>query len=430
MTIPQSAIVRMQRVLVLSTTTGYQLRSFADSAERLGIGLVLATDRCHHLDDPWRDGAIAVRFHDEPASVQAIQAAAQQRPIDGIIAVGDRPTVLAAKAAQALGLPGNPVEGAEASRSKKAMRQAFASARMHTPWFLDMPGDRDVRSASAAIPYPCIVKPLGLSGSRGVIRADTPAQFQDAVVRIRALLSRPDLRAQRTGLTGQLLIEGYIEGKEYAVEGLLTRGAFRMLALFDKPDPLEGPYFEETIYVTPSHAPEHLQQAIATEVQRATTALGLVQGPVHAECRVGPAGITMLEVAARPIGGLCSKALRFESGSGVVPLEEVLLRHALGEDVSACVRERLAAGVMMIPVPRRGIYKGVRGDGSAREVEYVEDVRMTAKTDQLLEPLPEGDSYLGFIFARGARPAEVVAALREAHGRLAFEIDPELRVIR
>jgi biotin carboxylase len=293
-----------------------------------------------------------------------------------------------------------------------------------------MPGDRDVRAASAAIPYPCIVKPLGLSGSRGVIRADTPAQFQDAVVRIRALLSRPDLGAQRTGLTGQLLIEGYIEGKEYAVEGLLTQGAFRMLALFDKPDPLEGPYFEETIYVTPSHAPEHLQQAIATEVQRATTALGLVQGPVHAECRVGPAGITMLEVAARPIGGLCSKALRFESGGGVVPLEEVLLRHALGEDVSACVRERLAAGVMMIPVPRRGIYKGVRGDGSAREVEYVEDVRMTAKTDQLLEPLPEGDSYLGFIFARGARPAEVVAALREAHGRLAFEIDPELRVIR
>jgi len=108
----------------------------------------------------------------------------------------------------------------------------------------------------------------------------------------------------------------------------------------------------------------------------------------------------------------------------------VLLRHALGEDVSACVRERLAAGVMMIPVPRRGIYKGVRGDGSAREVEYVEDVRITAKADQLLEPLPEGDCYLGFIFARGPRPVEVVAALREAHGRLAFEIDPELRVIR
>jgi hypothetical protein len=263
-----------------------------------------------------------------------------------------------------------------------------------------------------------------------VIRADTPVQFEQAVARIRALLSRPELRAERTGLTDHLLIEGYIDGREYAIEGLLTRGRFQMLALVDKPDPLEGPFFEETIYVVPSAAPGHLQQAIATEVQRATRALGLTHGPVHAECRVGPAGITMLEVAARPIGGLCSTILRFQAGGGPVSLEEVVLRHAVGEEVTHYEREPLAAGVMMIPIPRRGIYKGVEGEASARAVEHIDEIRITAKADQLLESLPEGDSYLGFIFARAERPAEVVAALRGAHGRLTFDIDPELRVIR
>jgi biotin carboxylase len=418
------------RVILFSTTTGYQLQSFGDAARRLGIELVLATDRCHHLDDPWRDGAIPVRFYDDQGSLQAIQAALRGRPVSGIVAVGDRPVVLAARTAQLLGLPGNPVPAAEATRTKLAMRQAFGLARLHTPWFVVLPAARNERDVAARTPYPCVLKPLGLSGSQGVIRADTPAEFQQAVARIRALLARPELRAERTGLTDHLLIEEYIEGREYAIEGLLTSGRFQMLALLDKPDPLEGPFFEETIYVVPSAAPEHLQQAIATEVQRATTALGLTHGPVHAECRVGPAGITMLEVASRPIGGLCAGVLRFQAQGGQISLEELVLRHATGEEVTGYQREPLAAGVMMIPIPRRGIYKGVEGEASARAVEHVGEIRITAKADQLLEPLPEGNSYLGFIFARAGGAADVVAALREAHGRLTFEIDPELRVIR
>jgi biotin carboxylase len=418
------------RVLLLSTTTGYQLRSFGDSAERLGIELVLATDRCHHIDDPWSDGAIAVRFYEPDVSLRAVTEAAREQPIAGVLAVGDRPTVLAARVAEALGLPGNPVAGAEASRSKKAMRRQFAAAGMRTPWFFELGADDDVSAAAARVTYPCVVKPLGLSGSRGVIKADTPMQFEYAVRRTRALLARPELRAQRTGLTGELLVEGYIEGREYALEGVLTRGELRVLALFDKPDPLDGPFFEETIYVTPSALSPDRQRAVADEVQRAAAALGLLHGPVHAECRVGPAGITMLEVAARPIGGLCSAVLRFESEAGLAPLEEVLLRHTIGEDVSRFAREAIAAAVMMIPIPRRGIFKGVLGDALAREVPHVEEVRITAKPDQLLEPLPEGDSYLGFIFARAPQPHDAVAALREAHRRLAFDIDPELRVIR
>lgn len=418
------------RVLLLSTTTGYQLRSFGDAAERVGIELVLATDRCHHLDDPWQDAAIPVRFYDDEGSLKGILEQAAARPIDGVIALGDRPGTLAARVAQALNLPGNPVAAADASRNKKAMRQAFAAAGMRVPWVTELPAAADPASIAHRISYPCVVKPLGLSGSRGVIKAETRAQFAYAVDRVRTLLARPQLQAQRTGLTDALLVEGYIAGREYAVEGVLTRGELRVFAIFDKPDPLDGPFFEETIYVTPPAIGAELQHAIADEVQRAAAALGLVHGPVHAECRVNAAGVFMLEIAARPIGGLCSRVLRFEAAGEVVPLEEVLLRHAAGEDVSPYVRETQAAGVMMIPIPKRGIYKGVTGEHHARSAPHVEAVQITAKADQLLEPLPEGDSYLGFIFARGAGSAEVIQGLREAHRRLTFAIDPELKVLR
>ncbi len=173
-----------------------------------------------------------------------------------------------------------------------------------------------------------------------------------------------------------------------------------------------------------------MKQAVAREVQRAVHAIGLVHGPVHAECRIGPPGITLLEVAARPIGGLCARVLRFAGGGEVLPLEELLLRHAMGEETSALVREPDAAAVMTIPIPRRGLFKGVDGEDAARQVPHIDDIRITARPDQLLEPVPEGDSYLGFIFARAAEPHAVVAALREAHRRLTFTIDPELRVIR
>jgi hypothetical protein len=239
------------------------------------------------------------------------------------------------------------------------------------------------------------------------------------------------VRAQRTGLLDELIVEGYLEGQEYAVEGLLTGGELRVLAVFDKPDPLIGPFFEETIYVTPPPIPTTLERAIAAEVQRAVSAIGLVHGPVHAECRVGPAGVVMLEVAARPIGGMCSTVLRFQTANGeMASLEEVLLRHACGEDVSGYVREEQASGVMMIPIPKRGVYKAVAGEERALGVPHINDLRITAKADQLIEPLPEGDSYLGFIFAAAPDAVSVVAALRAAHGRLAFEIQPELPVNR
>jgi biotin carboxylase len=424
-----------KRILLLSATTGYQLRAFGEAADRLGYELAFATDRCHRLDDPWQDRAIAVRFHDIPASLQAIEQTAGQNPFDGILVVGDRPVRLAAAAASALGLPGNPPHAAAASGDKRETRVRFASAGMPVPWFrtIDLTTAAPERELACAIEsddvrWPCVLKPLGLSGSRGVIRADTPSEAPAALTRIRALLARPDVRALRSSGDDAVLVEGYIEGREYALEGVLTSGTLRSLAILAKPDPLEGPYFEETIFLVPPGLGPREEQAAVVAVQHACSALGLQHGPIHAEFRMGDQGIFVLEIAARPIGGLCSRVLRF--GERRVSLEEVLLRHAAGEQPEGLTREALAAGVMMIPIPARGILKRVDGLADARAVPYVEAIHVTAKPDQLLEPLPEAGSYLGFIFARADSPGEVDTALREAHGRLRFAIQHPIPVAR
>lgn len=433
----------MPRVLLLATTTGYQTRSFGEAAERLGVDLVLATNRCDVLEDPWRDGAIPVRFHDEVGAIDAILAAHRARPIDGVLVVGDRPTMIAARVLEALGLPGHSPEAVAAARNKRRSRERLRDAGLPVPWFVSTTIDADPDEVTQSIQYPCVIKPLALSASRGVMRANDAQEFVAAFRRLRALLRSPEVRVEQDEAHEMALVEGFIPGREYAVEGLLHHGALIVLAIFDKPDPLDGPFFEETIYVTPSIAPAAIQEAIAATTERAARALGLRHGPIHAECRVNPEGVFVLEVAARPIGGLCASALQFErAGSGeagcgirapspqpLVPLEEVLLRHALGESPDDWVRERRPSGVMMIPIPRRGVFRRAEGIEEARRVPGIDDLRITAKTDQLLVPLPEGASYLGFIFAHGDSPADVERALRAAHARLDFVIDHEIPVL-
>jgi biotin carboxylase len=422
----------MPRILLLATTTGYQTRSFGDAAERLGVELVFATDRCHVLDDPWRDRAIPIRFHEEAASADAIADYARTHPIDGLLVVGDRPTVIAALAAERLGLPGNPPAAAAASRNKRLLREHLRAASLPAPWFTSVSLDSNPSAVSASLRYPCVLKPIALSGSRGVIRADDSAGFVRAFGRLRALVGAPDVRAERNRAHDTAIVEGFIPGREYAVEAILNAGTLRVLAIFDKPDPLDGPFFEETIYVTPSRAGSDVQDAIERAIVVAAGAIGLRHGAVHAECRVNDEGVFVLEVAARPIGGLCARALRFARRGAdlAISLEELLMRQALGEPVDGWAREPLAAGVMMIPIPARGIFRGASGVDAARAMPAVEDVRITAKPDQLLVPLPEGASYLGFIFARGDRPDAVERALRDAHACLRFAVDPELPVVQ
>ena len=405
-------------LVLIGATTGYQTRVFAEAAERLGFDLVLATDRCHVLEDPWGDHAIALRFEDPAGAAGAI--AAQTRAA-GIVAVGDRPAYIAALAAERMGIPYNSPASVLASRSKFLARERFRAAGLLVPEFHRIALADDPRKAAGKARYPCVLKPLGLSASRGVIRANNPQEFVAAFRRIQAILADPDIARFHDQQDQSLQVENFIEGHEFALEGILIGGRLETLALFDKPDPLDGPYFEETIYVTPSREPEPTQSAIIRTTEAAVLALGLTHGPIHAEMRVNARGVWMLEVAARPIGGLCARVLP--------GLEELILRHAAGEPVLSIDMLTPAAGVMMIPIPREGIYVQVDGLQQARAVPGIQDIVITAKEGQKLIPLPEGNSYLGFIFARGATAQEAERALRSSHARLRFEIATALPVL-
>ena len=413
----------MQRILIVAATTGYQTRLFADAARRLGMDVTLATDRCHVLEDPWGDHAVPVRFDDPYSAVETIETIAQAAPFDGILAVGDRQAFLAAILADKLGLPYNSPASVEAARNKFLTRQRFLAAGLPVPRFFRLNIAEDPVQVSEESPYPCVLKPLGLSASRGVIRADNPAEFRAAFQRIGALLARPEIQVLREEQNQYIQVESFIGGQEYALEGVLTAGRLKTLAVFEKPDPLNGPFFEETIYLTPSAIQPVIQQA----TEKAIRAVGLTHGPIHAEARYDGRDVWVLEVAARPIGGLCAKVLRFDGG---MPLEELLLRHAAGEDIAHIQREPCASGVMMIPIGRGGVYEGVEGLDSASEIAGVEEIAITAKIGQTMEPLPEGASYLGFIFARGKAPEDVERSLRNAHARLRFQIAGKLPVIR
>jgi biotin carboxylase len=332
--------------------------------------------------------------------------------------VDDQTATTAAAIAERLGLRTSPVAAVAAARNKHEMRQCLAAAGLPVPRFRRIALKDDPFLAARGVGFPCVLKPLALSASRGVIRANNVDQFIAAFRRIGALLRRDDVSV--TGdAADYLLAEEYLPGVEVALEGVLTGGRLHTLALFDKPDPLEGPFFEETIYVTPSRLPAAIQHAVADATARAAAALGLEEGPVHAELRVNEHGTWVIELAARSIGGLCSRTLRFGTG---MTLEELILRHALGWPIASYDRERQAAGVMMIPIPRAGRLHAVGGVAEAAAVPSVEEVAITAHAGQDLIPLPEGWQYLGFIFARADTPDEVEKALRAAHAHLRFDI--------
>jgi biotin carboxylase len=299
------------------------------------------------------------------------------------------------------------------------MRDRFAAAGPPGPTTRNFRLDADPVEIAAGLDYPVVVKPTCLNGSRGVIRADGPAELVAAFTRTRQLLL--DLGYDPDDEV--ILIESFIPGFEVAVEGLMTNGRLRVLALFDKPDPLDGPYFEETIYVTPSRLPARVRAQIARTTKRMALAVGVRHGPVHAELRVNDEGVWPIEVAGRSIGGMCSTVLEFGSG---MSLEELILRHALGLDLPKPGASNPAVGVMMIPIPTRGMFRGVRNQEEALAVPGVTGIEITAPTNAPIIPLPEGASYLGFIFARGSKPADVEASLRLAHDRLETVIEPML----
>jgi len=413
-----------KRLLLLVPTTTYRTEDFMEAARRLDVDLVVAAERPNVMAGEFPDHLLTVPFDDPERAAGEVAEYARRRPLDAVVPVDDETTLVGAAIAARLGLRCNPVGAVAAARNKRLMRERLAKAGVAGPAFTTVSVDEDPVAAARRMAYPCVLKPLMLSASRGVIRADDPAAFVRAFERVRAILAEPEVAGLGEG-TDQILVEAFVPGVEVALEGLLIAGALSVLALFDKPDPLDGPHFEETIYVTPSRLPGATQRAIAETTAHAALALGLEDGPIHAELRLDARAsaealrLVMLELAARSIGGLCSRTLRFGTG---LTLEDLILRRALDLPIASLEREGRAAGVMMIPIPRAGALERVEGLDAARAVPLIEDVTISAHPGEILVPLPEGHRYLGFIFARGDDPAGVERALRDAHARLTFTL--------
>ena len=399
----------MPRLLLLLPTTTYRTTAFVEAARQIGVELTVASEQPSTLEGANPAGLLTLDFQNLSRAADTVLAFAREHPLHGVVGVDDDTAILAAGIAERLKLRGNTVQAAMAARDKHQQRQLLAKAGVPIPRFMLRKLDEDSAAIASTIAYPCVLKPLCLSASRGVIRADNAKSFALAHGRLKAIVAEPG---------AGFLIEEFIPGYEVALEGLVVNRRLHVLALFDKPDPLDGPFFEETIYVTPSTVPAGLQAAIKDCADRAVRALGITDGPIHAELRYNENGPWLIELAARPIGGRCSAVLRF--GDKRISLEEIIMRHALGMPIPSLAREHVAAGVMMIPIPGAGTLQEIRGIAEAKQVPLVEDVQITAHPGERLIPFPEGSRYPGFIFARGETAALVETALREAHRRLTF----------
>jgi biotin carboxylase len=433
----------LDRIALVMHTTSYGAAGFVSACRRAGAEVVIASDRCHVLDDVWQWPAdsLVIDFGDPEGAAEVIANAARE-PATRLRAVlpvgGEQPARVAALAARRLGLPANPPEAMIAAANKLEMRTRLAAAAdrgaLRQPAFLvvaraaDPAQVADLVRAPGGVGFPCVVKPLMLSGSRGVIRADDPTTLRAALTRLARLLGDPAVRHIDPQAADRILIESFVPGREFAVEALLTRGELDVLAIFDKPDPLDGPTFEETIYLTPSRLPPEDQLRLVRATAAATGALGLETGAVHAELRLDRGDPVVIEVAARPIGGLCARALRF---AGDLSLEDVVVRHARG-DARRAARDERPSGVMMIPIPTRqpAVLRGVSGIEGARAVPAIDDIVISARPGETVVPLPDGASYLGFIFASAETPGAVEAALRLSCARISFDLAPLVPVTR
>lgn len=411
----------MKRILLILPSSTYRSHDFMVAAQRVNVEVVVASDHRQALASLVPDTTLNLNFRDLDSIRKRVLEFAAKKPFAAILGVDDTSAYIAAVAADALGIIHNPLSAVAAARNKFLMRQKIAAAGLPAPNFRLFSLKKKAARLAEKISYPCVLKPTFLSASRGVTRVNTPVEFVAAFEDIRRLLSNPEVKARAYDAEAdQVLAEDYIPGVEVAVEGILLDGELKTLAIFDKPDPLEGPHFVETIYVTPSRLPGYVLREISHAAAQAARALGLKSGPIHAEVRINEDNAYVVEIAARSIGGWCSRVLKFQEG---VTLEELILRQAVGEDVRHYQRESTAAGVMMVPVPRAGILKEIRGIEAARKQDGVVDVFITIPTNQHVLPMPQGGKYLGFIFARGEAPEEAEEALRNAYHQLEINVE-------
>lgn len=408
----------MPRLLLLLPTRTYRAEAFLAAARNLHVAVTIGGE--WRPDEPTNSSVklLPLDVRDPQAALPLAVAFARQHPLDAVIGVDDVTAVTAAAIAQAIGLPHNSLASVTAARNKRQMRELLSEQGLPVPHHTVFPLDGDPKEFAKQVDYPCVLKPLMLSASCGVIRANDEEEFKHAFSRVGALLTNMGL-VERDEQARWILVEDFVPGIEVALDGLLTQGTLQPLAMFDKPDPLNGPFFEETIYTTPSRLSSDIQQNVIAYATRTAQALGLREGPVHGEFRVNEHGVWVIEMAARAIGGRCSSTLNFASG---MSLEELILRHALRMPLPPLSRQEQATGVMMLPIPYGGRLSEVRGQAEARAVPGIEELTITAEPGDELVPLPEGTRYLGFLLARGKTPEEVEESLRDAHHRLTVVI--------
>jgi len=401
------------RVLLILPTSSYRVSDFLEAAEGLGVEVAVASEE--DLPLTGLDRFLRVDLDKPQEAAEAVVALALTTPVDAVIPVDDRGVVVAALAAEQLGLPHNPPWAAAATRNKVSMRRALEKAEVPQPTFRVLGPTDNPAALAEEIGFPLVVKPLSLSGSRGVIRVDDVSEVDSVAERVRQI----NAVACRNP-SEPLLLEAFVPGPEVAVEGMLTKGHLEVLAIFDKPQPLEGPYFEETIYVTPTRLHPEVVEEVVRITAAATVGLGLTEGPIHAELRITDGRPRVIEVAARSIGGICGRTLKF--GLLGTSLETLILRHALGRPGHHPGVDRGATGVMMLPIPGPGVLRSVAGIDQALAVAGIRSIEITSPPGTFLRPVPDADRYLGFMFASAENPEAVTSVLLEAHRHLRVDI--------
>ena len=388
----------MPRAVVVLPSTTYRASDFVEAAQSLGVDLVVAAEQPPPFE--MGDRYVQIDCSDPHSAADQLTALGDDVPLDGVIAADDSGVLVAALAGTALGLRSNSPQAAAATRDKSLMRRTLAAEEVPQPDFELLDGERP---PDIDISYPVVVKPVDRSASQGVIRVDRPDALAVAVDRVRKIVG--DEQAP-------VLVETYVDGPEIAIEGLLNDGDLTALAIFDKPDTSDGPFFPETIFVTPSRLPDLAQTEARRVAQAATRSLGLSQGPVHIELRIQDGRPKVIEIAARSVGGLCSRSLNF--GLMGTSLETLILRNAIGMEKPELRREFHASGVLMIPITRSGLLAEVIGLDQVREIEAVTGLDLTIRLGSEILAPPDGDRYLGFVYANAVSPETVESALRRA----------------
>ena len=403
-------------ILFIAPPQSYRIAPYLKAAKELDCDLTIASMGEYSLVSPIAEG-IHIDFADHEAALARLKEHHQQHPFNAVIGGDDLAVELASRLANELGLAHNSPQASLLTRRKDLARAHLQQAGVAVPAHSLIDLTRPLAIQLEQLHYPCVLKPLAMSMSRGVIRVDNTEQAQQACARIESIIQEALVEEEQQ----KILAEQYIDGEEIAYEGLLTNGELKTLLFFDKPEPLTGPYFEESYYITPSRQDKDIQQRVYEVVKAACDSYGLVTGPVHAELRVDEDGkVWVLEVAARTIGGECARLVELATEQS---LEKLVLSNALSQ-LHSLPELKGAAGVLMIPTTQAGVLRRVEGVMAAQNVEGIKEVVLSVREGHQLVPLPEGSSYLGFMYGLAETPEQVEQALREAHAKLNVVIAP------